>query len=115
MDNNLSIRRWSEFRNLAVVALDTKIKVGTVDDFYFEPETNAVRGLRVKTALSGYRALPANFINEIKKDVITTDSAVMVIEEDHDRRLSQLPLGHSLLSRKVIGENGRVVGTVGNI
>ena len=69
MDNSLSIRRWSDLRNLAVVALDTKIKVGTVDDFYFEPETNAVRGLRVKTALSGYRALPANFINEIKKDV----------------------------------------------
>ena len=72
MDNNPTTRKWTDIRGLAVVALDTGIKVGTVDDFYFESESNAVRGLRVNTGLFGYKELPSNGISAIGRDAITT-------------------------------------------
>ena len=79
MDNNPTTRKWTDIRGLAVVALDTGLKVGTVDDFYFETESNAVRGLRVKTGLSGYKALPSNGISSIGRDAITAENQEMVI------------------------------------
>jgi uncharacterized protein YrrD len=115
MDSNASTRKWTEIRGLAVVALGTGLKVGTVEDFYFEPESNSVRGLRVKTGLFGNKALPSNAISSIGRDAIITANEEMVIDESHDGRLPELPLGHNLLSYKVISESGSVVGTVGNI
>ena len=115
MDNNPTTRKWTDIRGLTVVALDTGLKVGTVDDFYFEPESNAVRGLRVKTGLSGYKELPTNGISTIGRDTITTANDEMVIDERHDGRIPALPLGHSLFSCKIMSENDDLVGTVGNI
>jgi uncharacterized protein YrrD len=115
MDKNPTTRKWIDIRGLAVVVLDTGIKVGTVDDFYFESESNAVRGLRVNTGLSGYKELPSNGISAIGRDAITTANQEMVIDERHDGRLPALPLGHSLLSYKIMSESGDLVGTVGSI
>jgi len=81
MDNKPTIRKWTDIRGLAVVALDTGLKAGTVDDFYFETESNVLRGLRVKTGLSGYKALPTNVISAIGRDTITAANQEMVIEE----------------------------------
>ena len=115
MDKNPTTRKWIDIRGLAVVVLDTGIKVGTVDDFYFESESNAVRGLRVNTGLSGYKELPSNGISAIGRDAITTANQEMVIDERHDGRIPTLPLGHSLLSCKIMSENDDLVGTVGSI
>ena len=115
MDNKPTTRKWTDIRGLAVVALDTGLKAGTVDDFYFETESNVVRGLRVKTGLSGYKELPTNGIRAIGRDTITTANQEMVIEESHDGRIPALPLGHSLLSCKVMSESGHLIGAVGNI
>src|SRR5437660_7897334 len=84
MNSNPTTRKWTDIRGLAVVALDTGLKVGTVEDFYFETESNAVRGLRVKTGLSGYKALPSNSISAFGRNAITTANQEMVIEESHD-------------------------------
>ena len=115
MDNKTTIRKWTDIRGLAVVALDTGLKAGTVDDFYFETESNVLRGLRVKTGLSGYKELPTNVISSIGRDTITTANQEMVIEESHDGRIPTLPLGHSLLSCRVMSESGDLLGAVGNI
>lgn len=115
MKYNPTVQRWTEIRGMPVVALNTRLTIGIVEDFYFEPESNALRGLRVKTGLSGYKALPSNAISAIGSDAITTDNAEMVIEESHDGRIAELPSGHSLFSYKIVSENGDVVGTVGNI
>ena len=115
MDNKPTIRKWTDIRGLAVVALDTGLKAGTVDDFYFETESNVLRGLRVKTGLSGYKALPTNVISAIGRDTITAANQEMVIEESHDGRIPTLPLGHSLLSCRVMSESGDLLGAVGNI
>ena len=115
MNNKPTTRRWTDIRGLAVVALDTGLKAGTVDDFYFETESNVVRGLRVKTGLSGFKELPTNGISAITRDTITTANEERVIEESHDGRIPTLPLGHSLLSCKVMSESGDLLGTVANI
>ena len=115
MDNKPTIRKWTDIRGLAVVALDTGLKAGTVDDFYFETESNVVRGLRVKTGFSGHKELPTNGISAITRDAITTANQERVIEESHDGRIPTLPLGQSLLSCKVMSESGDLLGTVGNI
>src|SRR5437588_12691007 len=106
MDNQPTSGKWTDLRGLAVVVLDTGLKAGTVDDFYFETESNVVRGLRVKTGLSGYKALPTNVISAIRPDTITVANQEMVIEESNDGRIPTLPLGHSLLSCRVSSERG---------
>jgi uncharacterized protein YrrD len=112
---NDSVRKWSDLQGLAVVTLDTGAKLGTVEDFYFEPEANAIRGLRVKTGLFGSKALATSAISSIGRDAVVTANKDMIIDEKHDGRLPQLPLGHILLSYKVMGENGTLVGSIGNI
>ena len=115
MVNEPNVRKWNELRGLAVIALDTGEKLGTVEDFYFESETNAVRGFRVKTSLFSSKALPTSTISSIGRDAIVTQNAEMVIDESHDSRLKTMPLGSSLLSYKIMAENGTIVGTVGNV
>lgn len=115
MLNDPHVRKWNALRGLAVVALDTGEKLGTVEDFYFESQTNAVRGFRVKTGLFNSKALPTSTISSIGRDAIVTQNAEMVIDENHDSRLKTMPLGSTLLSYKIMGENGTVVGSVGNV
>lgn len=115
MNITSSMRRWSEIQGLAVVSLADGKKLGTVDDFYFEPLTNAVHGLRVKVGIFGYKALTTNVISAIGQDAITTANEEMLIEEKNDAQLPQLPLGSSLISYKVMNEGGTVVGKVGSI
>lgn len=109
------VRKWSDLQGLAVVALDTGVKIGTIDDFYFEPEENAIRAFRVKTGLFGSKALLCSAISSIGRDAVVTQNKDMVVPEDHDGRLPQLPLGRSMLSYKIMSESGTLVGTIGNI
>lgn len=115
MEKNSSIRTWTSIRGLPVISLDSTLKLGTVEDFYFEPEEGSVRALRINKGIYGYNSLAANVINTIERDRITVENSETVIEENHDGRLSQLPLGHALLSNNVVGENGDTIGVVTNI
>jgi sporulation protein YlmC with PRC-barrel domain len=113
MDNNKSIRKWTDLYGLAVVTGGKR--VGTVDDFYLEPETNAVRALRVKVGVLGYRELQASAISSIEKDRITIANEQMLAEERTDGRLPALLLGRNLLAYKVVSEKGTSVGKVSNV
>ncbi len=115
MANNQYLRKWSELGGIAVTIPSEGKQAGTVDDFYFEPETNAVRGLRINIGILGYRALQTNTISTIERYAVTIPNENVLILERDDRRLPELLLGHSLLSYKVMSERGTVVGTVGNI
>ncbi len=115
MDNRPALRRWTTMQGMPVVSLDTTNTIGIIDDFYFEPETSAVRAFRLKRGILGYASVPANYINTIERDRITVMNEYAVINEDHDRRLSQLPLGHDLFSYVVKSESGDSLGTIGNI
>lgn len=115
MQNGESIRKWSDIKGLAVVIIDEGKKVGTVEDFYFDPQTSGVRALLIKTGFLGHRALLANAISAIGTDAITVSDESMLVEEKSDRQLPTLPFGQSLLSYRVLSEAGNVIGTVGNL
>jgi sporulation protein YlmC with PRC-barrel domain len=113
MDNNKSIRKWTDLYGIAVVTGGKR--VGTVDDFYLEPETNAVRALRVKAGVLGYRELQASAISSFEQDRITIANEQMLAEERSDGRLPALLLGRKLLTYNVESEKGTPVGKVGNL
>ena len=95
MDNSKFIRRWSDLYGLAVVTGGRR--VGIVDDFYLEPETNAVRALRINTGVYGYRLLQSSAISIIGQSAITIDNEYMLAKEKTDGRLPALLPGKSLL------------------
>lgn len=115
MENTQETRKWSDLRGLAVVTLSDGKKVGTCDDFYFDPATQQVYALRVKTGLFGHRALLVTDINGIGKDAITTDNEGRLLNESENKRLSTLIFGQDLLTYKVMSASGTLIGTIGNV
>ncbi len=115
MDSYNSIRSWFELRGLPVTIPGEGRSVGTVDDFYYKAGTNAIYALRVKTGLSGFKALAASAISTIARDTVTVASEEMLIDESNGGDLTDLPLGNNLLFYKVLSESGTSKGTVGNI
>ncbi len=114
-----SIKKWTDLKDLAVVAIANGSKVGTIDDFYFDPSVspaaNSIRGFRVKTGMFSHRALPASAINAIGTDAVTIDDEEMLHHEKDEAKFSTLPLGQSLLSYKVMSEGGTFIGNIGNM
>jgi len=113
MDSHKSMRKWTDLYGLAVVTGGRRL--GTVDDFYLEPETNAIRALRIKVDVPGYRELQASAISSIEQNKITIANEHMLAEERTDGRLSALLLGSQVLKYNVVSEEGTVVGRVGNV
>jgi sporulation protein YlmC with PRC-barrel domain len=113
MDNYKSIRKWTELYGMAVVTGGKR--AGTVEDFYLQPETNAVRALRVKVDVLGYRELQASSISSFEQDRITIANEQMLAQERTDGRLPALLLGSNLLTYKVESEKGMPLGKVGNV
>jgi len=108
-----SMRKWTDLYGLAVVTGGKR--VGTVEDFYLEPETNAIRALRIEVGVLGYRELQASAISSIEKDRITIANEQMLAEERTDGRLPALLVGRNLLAYKVVSEQGTSVGKVSNV
>ncbi len=115
MDSYNSTRSWFELRGLPVTIPGEGRRVGTVDDFYYKEGTNAIYALRVKTSLSGFKALSASAISTIARDAVTVASEQMLIDESNSGDLTDLPLGNNLLSYNVLSESGTSLGAVGNI
>ena len=113
MDTYKSIRKWTDLYGMAVVTGGKR--VGTVEDFYLEPDTNAIRALRLKAGVLGYRELQACVISSIEQDRITIANEQMLAEERSDGRLPALLLGRNLLNYGVKSEKGTSVGKVGNM
>jgi uncharacterized protein YrrD len=115
LDNYNIVRSWFELRGLPVTIPAEGRRAGTVDDFYYKAGTNAIYALRVKTGLSGFKALLASAISTIARDAVTIASEEMMIDESNGGELTELPLGNYLLSCKVLSESGTSLGTVENI
>ncbi|GHO67070.1 hypothetical protein KSC_059620 [Ktedonobacter sp. SOSP1-52] len=115
MQTPANIRKWTELKGIAAVSLDTGKKVGTIEDFYFEPQTSAIYAFQVKTGLFGHHALPLAHIKAIGVDAITFDSEKNLAKEEKGSHLATLPLASVLNQYRVLSEGGTVVGTIGNI
>jgi uncharacterized protein YrrD len=110
-----SIRNWFDLRGLPVNIPSEGRSVGTVDDFYYKVGTNAIYALRIKTGLSGFKALAASAISTIERNAVTVASQEMLIDESNGGDLTELPLGNNLLSYKALSESGNSLGTIENI
>jgi uncharacterized protein YrrD len=115
MDTSQPTRKWSELHGIAVVSLADGKKIGTCDDFYFDPVTQSVYALRVKTSLFGHKVLPVAYISTFGQDAITIASEEGLRSKSEDERVAALPSAQSLHSYKVMSASGTVVGTVGNV
>lgn len=109
------LRSWSELRGKPVSIPGEGRNAGVIEDFYYKLETNGVLALRVKSGLSGYRALIPSAIRSIETDAVTIASEMALIEEAHGGSLAAYPLGSDLLSRQVTSENGKSLGTVSDL
>lgn len=115
MQSSETVRNWSDIKGIAVVAIDTGSKVGTIDDFYFQPQNHGIHALQVKTGIFGHRVLLASNITALGRDAVTIANESLLVHEQDDNELAQLPLGRSLLAYRILSENGSFIGVVGNI
>jgi uncharacterized protein YrrD len=115
MQNPTTTRKWSELKGLAVVAINTGQKAGSIDDFYFDTQSGGVPALKIKTGVFGHRVLPSSIINSVGADAVTFADEEHLIKEGDDERLKALPLGSVVLSYRVMSESGTLVGMIGNI
>ena len=115
MQNTTATRKWSDLKGLAVVAINTGQKAGSIDDFYFNAQGNSVPALQIKTGLIGHRVLLSNNITAIGADAVTFSEPEQLTKESNDELLKTLPVGSTMMSYRVLSEGGTVVGTIGNI
>jgi uncharacterized protein YrrD len=110
MDTNSPIKKWSQLQHINVYVSSAGKTAGTIQDFYFKPESNGVDGFQVRTRLGDILTLP---ISKIQK--FTDDAVVIETEQMLGRRPSPYPLGSSLFGNKVEDEKGNELGTISGI
>lgn len=115
MEKSEPVRKWSDIRGLSVVVIDNGSKAGTIDDFYFQPQNHSVQALQVKTGLFGHRILPTGNITALGRDAVTIANESLLVHEQDQSELIQLPMGRSLLSYRILSESGSLIGAVGSI
>lgn len=115
MQSGETVRNWADIKGIAVVVIENGSKVGTIDDFYFQPQNHGIQALQVKTGLFGHRILPASNITALGRDAVTITNENLLVQEHAQDEITLLPLGRSLLSYRILSENGSFIGTVGNI
>lgn len=106
---------WDDLFDSPVKIAGQGRQAGSVEDFYYDPTTQAIPALRVKTALHGWRVLLSSAIESIESDGVTVANEQMLIDEANAGHLSQLPLGHQLIGYRLVSERGREIGTVSNL
>ena len=112
MESYNSIRNWFDLRGLPVNIQSEGRSVGTVDDYYYQADTNAISALRIKTSLSGFKVLAASAISSIDQKAVTIANQEMLIDESNSGDITELPLGNNLLGYSVLSESGTSLGTI---
>lgn len=107
MENVRPTRRWSEIQKLNVVDPNQGKVLGQVEDFFVQEGTNAIYALSIHTRLHGNLTLPITGIQAIEGERVTVKNAQMLL-----KAIPPFLHGNSLISRKVVSENGTAVGSV---
>ena len=106
---------WGDLAGRPVQLSGQGRQTGAVDDFYYDPATQSISALRIKTRLYGSRVLLASAIATIDRDSVTIANENMLIDETNAGHIYQLPLGSQLIGSRVITEKGQELGTVSNL
>lgn len=115
MENLQALTKWPALHGIAVVALSDGKKIGSCDDFYFEPQTQRIYALRVKTGLLSHKVIPVASINAIGQDAITIPTGEALRNESDDARIATLISGEALHQYRVMSTGGTLVGTLRNV
>lgn len=106
---------WNDLRGKPVLVARQGRQAGMVEDFYYDPGTQAISALRVNAGLRGHRILLPSAISSIERAGVTIANPEMLIDEANAGPIYQLPTGHSLLGFRILTERGDPVGTVRNL
>ena len=115
MNSYNSIRNWFDLRGLPVNIQSEGRSVGTVEDFYFQADTNAIPALRIKSGLSGFKILAASAISTIDQKAVSIANKEMLIDESNGGDITEFPRGNNLLGYRVLSESGTSLGTIEGI
>jgi sporulation protein YlmC with PRC-barrel domain len=111
--------RATELSGRAVVDIDGAEKVGAIDKIILDPEGRRIAGFVVTRPGSGFPGtkaqvlIPSSAVHAIGPDAVTIrQSAVAGADIGH---LETLPRGTDIIGRKVVSEDGRFLGKVGDV
>lgn len=111
MDNNQTIRKWSDLYKMNVTIPSEGKTLGQVEDFFFKEDSNAIYALCVHTRLHGDLALPVTYIQSVEKDHVAIRN-----EQALTRALPSLTRGQQLLSRNVVdSKQNDGIGTIKDV
>lgn len=111
--------RASDLSGRAVVDMDAAEKVGSIDRIVLDTVAQQVAGFLVsrggKLAGDGmFMTVPAAAIHAIGPDAVTFHRPAS-IDEATFQRFDALPRASDLIGRKVVSEDGRVLGTIDDV
>jgi uncharacterized protein YrrD len=115
MENPQALRKWLALRGIAIMTLSDGKKIGSCEDFYFEPQTHNIHALRVKTGFLGHKIVPVASINAVGQHAITIPNEDVLLDKLDDEHMATLLSGEGLMNFRVMSEGGTLVGTIGNI
>jgi len=104
MDMSQSTRKWSELHGIAVVSIADGKKIGTCDDFYFDPSTQSVYALQVKTGLLGHEVRSS--LARLQPNRVSPCSAAQGCGEKHDRVRQSCHSIHQMRMTRELGFRG---------
>jgi sporulation protein YlmC with PRC-barrel domain len=111
--------RATELAGRAVVDIDGAEKVGAIDKIILDPEGRHVAGFVVTRTGSGFPGsksqvlIPSSAVHAIGPDAVTIRQSAVVGTDIG--RLETLPRGSDVIGRKVVSEDGRFLGKVGDV
>jgi sporulation protein YlmC with PRC-barrel domain len=103
---------WSELGGRPVLIAGQGRQAGSVEDFYFDPGTQAISALRISTGLHGYRILLPSAIRSLGHAGVTIDNPEKLIDEANAGPIYQLPTGNRLRGCRILTERGEQLGRV---
>ena len=111
--------RATELAGRSVVDIDAAEKVGSIEKIILDLEDRHVAGFVVAAGRSGLPgtksrvAIPAAAVHAIGPDAVTVRSSA--VAGNDIGRLETLPTGSDVIGRKVVSEDGRLLGKVSDI
>ncbi len=103
---------WDDLHGKPVSPVGQGRQCGTIEDFYYDPETQAIYALRVNAGLRGLCVLLSSAIVSLDQSGVMIASEWQLIDEDNAGPVYQLPRGDDLIGFHIISEQGHELGSV---
>ena len=111
--------RATELDGRAVIDIDSAEKIGTIDKLILDPDGQQVAGFVIAKAGSGFPGtrdhvlLPSSAVHAVGPDAVTIRQANVAAADTS--RLEGLPKGTDVIGRKVVSDDGRFLGKIGDV